>query len=108
MMKTKTLAWAFLMTALMALVALLAGCVKPEVRYVTVKVPVAVPCPEPPVLFWPDLPTKRLTAESTEAAVVKAYVATLWLLQGRLAEAYTILNGYRATSQTTTVPKVAP
>lgn len=104
-MKSKTLAWAFIVVAFAALIAALSGCRPPEARYITVKVPVAVPAPEPPILPWPELPTQSITADSTEAAVVKAYVATLWLLQGRLAEAYTILNGYRTASQPTIVPK---
>ena len=106
MMRTKTLAWAFLMTALMALIAMFAGCTKPEVRYVQVNVPVAVPCPEPPQIYWPDLSVKRLTKESTDSQVVKAYAADWWFLQGRLAEALGILNGYRTNTPATAIPKV--
>ena len=105
-MRSKTLAWAFLATLLMALIAAFTGCCKPEIRYVKVQVPIAIPAPEPPVLPWPDLPTQQLTPKSTDEAVVRAYVATIWVLRGRLAEAYAILNGYRTTSQPTPIPRV--
>lgn len=99
------------MKSYLACLLVLAGslaCQKPEVRYVTVQVPVAAPCPEPPVLFWPDLATKRLTKDSTDSQVVKAYAFDLWLVSGRLAEALAILNGYRTTSPKTSIPGAKP
>lgn len=80
------------------------ACQKPETHIVTVKVPVAAPCPDPPVLFWPDLPTSRITKDTPDGEVAKAYASTVWLLRGRLAEALALLNGYRTTTPKTTIP----
>ena len=99
------------MKPFLACLLILAGslaCKAPEIQYVTVKVPVAVPCPDPPVLFWPDLATKRLTKESTDGQVAQAYASDLWLVTGRLAEALAILNGYRTTSPKTSIPGARP
>jgi hypothetical protein len=95
------------MKALVLAAALLcvAGCRAPEVRTVEVKVPVAVPCPEPPILLWPVLPTDQITPETSDAEVAKAYAAERLYLRGLLAEAYAILNGYRFKSTRTVIPQ---
>lgn len=86
------------------LLCLLTACQKPETRVVTVQVPVAVPCPEPPILVWPDLPTSHVTQATPDGEVAKAYVATIWTLKGRLAEALSLLNGYRIKTPKTELP----
>lgn len=94
----------FLTPLVLSACAALVSCQKPETRIVTVQVPVAVPCPEPPLLLWPDLPTAHVTASTPDGEVAKAYVASLQVLKGRLAEALTLLNGYRTATPKTTVP----
>jgi len=83
------------------LVSAALSCQKPSVRY---EIPVSVPCPEPPVLIWPVLPAELINQESTDADVVRAHLASKVILEGRLAEALTILNGYRVKTLPTTVP----
>lgn len=83
------------------LVLLLVGCKRPDPG---VERLVMVPCPEPPVLLWPDLPTDHITATSSREEVALAYVQTKAILKGRLAEAYTLLNGYRAKTKKTEIP----
>ncbi len=67
------------------------------------KKPLAV-CPEPPPLLWPDLPTDHLTSASTPEEVVRAYAVTKSVLKGRLAEALTLLDGYRTKTPKTVIP----
>lgn len=73
----------------------------------TVQVPVAVPCPEPPPLLWPDLPTQHITPATPDGEVAKAWAATKVILEGRLAEALALLNGYRTTTPKTIIPPVS-
>lgn len=89
------------------LLCLLAACKAPETRIVTVQVPVAVPCPEPPLLLWPDLPLSHITASTPDGEVAKAYVASIQILKGRLAETLALLNGYRTSTPKTTLPGAA-
>ncbi len=65
----------------------------------------AVPCPEPPVLFWPDLPTAHITPATPDGEVAKAWAVSKVILEGRLAEALALLNGYRTASPRTVIPK---
>ena len=82
-----------LVCAAVAYVVLALGCKKP----------LAV-CPEPPPLYWPVLRTQSLTLQSTDAAVARAYAVDLHTLKGRLAEALTLLNGYRTKTPPTKTP----
>lgn len=75
--------------ALAVLLIVLGGChsVEPRPRTgtqtVEVAIPVPMPCPDPPAVEIPErprLPIEDLVPESTEADVVKAWVATARLL----------------------------
>jgi len=83
----------------------LTACYRP-VQVVTA--PVAVPCPEPPALAWPPLPVDAIGPGTSASAVVQAYVVSLSILRGRLAEALALLNGYRTTTPTTQIPGGRP
>lgn len=86
------------------LLCLLVGCVKPETRIVTVQVPVAVPCPEPPLLLWPDFPIQHITASTPDGEVAKAWVASFLIAKGCMAQYLALLNGYRTSTPKTTIP----
>jgi len=89
------------MKRLMAL-AFLVGCHRPVQ---VVPAPVAVPCPEPPVLTWPPLPVESIQPGTPGGAVAQAYLASLYILKARLAEALALLNGYRTATPPTTIPR---
>lgn len=97
----------FLAVIVMSILSVFISCKPPEIQYVTIKVPVSVPGQEPPILIWPDLPTRHLTKTSTDVETAKAYAATVWLLIGRLSEAYAIINGYRTTTVKTQISGVS-
>ena len=59
-----------------------------------VEVPVAVPCPAPPVTTRPRLAIRDLRPGSQPAEVEKAYATTLEQLGGYAAELEQIVKGY--------------
>lgn len=77
------------------LMLILAGCATTP-HAVTATLPVAVPCPPPPVITRPALPLAQLTATSTPDAVMRAYVASVTLLQGYARQLERLLDGYRS------------
>ncbi|HEX7121859.1 MAG TPA: hypothetical protein VF178_05755, partial [Gemmatimonadaceae bacterium] len=58
-------------------------------------VPVALPCPPPPATARPALPIADLKPGDPPDRVVKAYAATVRVLQGYAAELEQLLEGYR-------------
>jgi len=87
---------------------LFVSCARPEPVVRLVPTPVAVPCPEPPVLTWPALPLDAVNEATPPGAVAQAYVASIYVLKGRLAQALALLNGYRETSPRTEIPAPKP
>lgn len=76
---------------LMAMAALLSGCCTlPPV----VEVPVAVPCPPPPVFNRPSLSIRNLKPESPPAEVERAIAETIEQLGGYAAYLEQIIKGY--------------
>lgn len=61
----------------------------------TVEVPVAVPCPVPPVFERPRLAIRDIRPESPPAEVEKAYATTLEQLGGYAEYLERLLKGYR-------------
>ena len=57
--------------------------------------PIAVPCPKPPVIMRPSLPTSALTAQSSDQDVIRAYVISDALLKGYAEKLEIIIDGYR-------------
>lgn len=60
-----------------------------------VQVPVAVPCPPPPAVSRPHLPIADIRRGEGEAALIKAYAATVEALKGYAEELEALLDGYR-------------
>lgn len=92
------------MKRLFLLMLLLVGCSPREiVRYepVEVRVPVAVPWPEPPVLERPVLPIETLPASASPADVLRAYVASALLLMAYVEELEALLDAYRVAPSDT-------
>jgi hypothetical protein len=86
--------------------AFLIGCAKtPQV--VQVQVPVPVPCPEPPAVSRPALPIAQLQAGASIQEVLRAYAATVALLEGYAGQLETLLDGYRPAAPGAT-PSPAP
>lgn len=79
------------------------ACQRPEVVTRLVPTPVAVPCPEPPILDWPALPLDAVNENTPAGEVAKAYVASIRILKGRLAQALLLLNGYREQTPKTVI-----
>ena len=94
-------------TALLCVGGATIGCRTPEVVYQRVEIPIPVPCPEPPVLLWPDVPVHRLTPSSTPRETVEAYAKSVILLENALWQALIVLDGYRDKTPKT-APKVRP
>ena len=85
------------MRYVLAVLALLVSCQRPVV-YQEVRIPVAVPCPEPPAQSWPHLPYRNITADTPPDEVVRAYVLSVRILEIHLQQTYTLLDGYRRPS----------
>lgn len=79
------------------------GCKPARVVYQRVEIPVPVPCQEPPLLVWPELPIYKLGPSPAPADIARAYATSVQILQGQLWMAYTVLDGYRKTT-----PPAAP
>lgn len=81
------------MSRLLSILALasLWGCAHETI----VQVPVAVPCPPPPVVSRPHLPIADIKRGDGEAALIKAYAATVEALKGYAEELEALLDGYR-------------
>lgn len=77
--------------ALLAVMALSGCAAAPTVA----TVPIAVPCPKPPVIMRPSLPTSALAVQSSDQDVIRAYVISEALLKGYAEKLETIVNGYR-------------
>ena len=60
-----------------------------------IQVPVAVPCPPPPVVSRPHLPIADIKKDDGEATLIKAYAATVEALKGYAEELEVLLDGYR-------------
>lgn len=70
---------------------LIAGCTAATETVI----PVAIPCPQPPVLTRPCLAIQDLHGAEQPGEVIKAYVLTVEQLRGYAVELETIINGYR-------------
>lgn len=90
---------------LIALVALLSGCLGTRtvtaVETVEVPVPVSVSCPVPPSTSRPALAIEALGAGASAADVARAYVATVVALQAYARRLELLLDAYRAPADTT-------
>lgn len=78
-----------------ALVVLLSGC---STLPPTVEVPIAVPCPPPPVIQRPRLSISNLTPGLPPAEVKRMYAESLEQLGGYAEYLEQLLNGYREGS----------
>jgi len=65
----------------------------------TVKVPVAASCPPPHIPPKPKLPITNLQPDSSPDTVMKAYVATIEVLQGYNTQLLHILKSYEQPKQ---------
>ena len=94
--------WVWMVALLFGGSILLASvsCKQPEIRYVRVEVPVAVPCPPPPYLPGIDLPIYHLGLHPTPAEVAKAYADSVTILLGEVSRRDQLLDGYRAAATT--------
>jgi hypothetical protein len=74
--------------------AALAACAgaPPAMR---IDVPVAVPCPPPPVAVRPALPIEQINEHSTASEILRAYVATTEVLMGYAEALEKLLLGYQ-------------
>jgi hypothetical protein len=61
----------------------------------TVEVPVAIPCPAPPVIARPHLSLGTLRPDSPPAEVIRAYAESLEAVAGYAEQLETVLEGYR-------------
>lgn len=86
------------MRSLLVLALLCAGCKEPRVIYQRVEVPIAVPCPEPPYLAWPDLPIDHMDRYQTPAEQAKAWVLSVEILRATLWQSIRLLDAYRVKS----------
>ena len=75
----------------------LSGCVK------TVYVPVSH-CPEPPTIIEEALMTDKLTKESSDKDIVRAFVYDIKYLKSIKEQYKTILNGYKTPTVVETLP----
>ncbi len=82
-----------------ALATMFVGCAaapapEPVIRTVTVQVPIPQPvyC-NPPHLAKPALPLSRLTADSSPADTVRAYMASVLILKGAVSQRDDLLAG---------------
>lgn len=73
----------------------------------TAVLPVAVPPPPPPVIARPALPIAEITAASAPDAVMRAYVASVAVLQGYARQLEKLLDGYRGTVELGERPAIA-
>lgn len=80
------------------------GCKEPRVVYQRVEVPIAVPCPEPPPMAWPDLPIYHLERYKTAPEQAKAWALSVEVLQAMLWQSFRVLDGYRTTTPPATPP----
>lgn len=93
--------------ALVAAEALVAGCgTTTEVRTETVPVltPVPVQAPAPDVPDRPVLPITQVDSAASHDAVIRAYVASIVLLQGYAEQLERLLDAYTPDSDTTQPP----
>jgi len=104
-------------TLLLLLLVLAGGCCPkspPEIRYVPqrVKVPVAVPVPEPPVFERQPLPVDSIPDDAPPGEVVRRLVATILQLQGEVRARDEALEAYRRATPvprpTSSAPPPAP
>jgi len=88
--------WVAILTAAMAVVLALSmfGCARPVVVQ-EVRVPIPVPCPEPPAVVRPTLPIFKIPKDAPPSEVVRAYAVSFQLLIGYAESLETILDGYR-------------
>lgn len=83
-----------LVVVALAILALLAGCAAHQ-QAARIEIPIAAPCPVPPVIARPALPIAQLNEQSTPDQVARAYAATVEILMGYARQLETLLNGYR-------------
>lgn len=84
--------------AALVLVLILAGCATTP-RPPTAEIPVPVPCPPPPPLSRPALPIAQLSADSPAPVVMRAYAASVNILQGYARQLEMLLSGYRVKAE---------
>ena len=77
------------------LALLTVGCCPPKVVLQRVEVPVAIPCPQPPYLAWPDLPIYHLDRYTSPAEQARAWADSTVILTSTLKQALRLLDGYR-------------
>lgn len=83
--------------AVMAMVLFAAGC---STLPATVDIPVAVPCPAPPVIARPRLTVHDLRPDSSPAEVIRAYAESLEAIAGYAESLEEVLDGYRQPGAT--------
>lgn len=89
---------------ILSLLALPFGCKEPRIEYREVKVPIAVPCPEPPPLAWPDMPLYHMERYTTDGERAKAIMLSVEILQSTLWQSFRLLDGYRTSTPPATPP----